>query len=245
VLRAGHAAAAAAGRVADEAFVLHELGSRAGCLGDAAGATTLLRQALDIRERIGDEAGAELTRHNLAQIAGPPPSINGNGRGPRRPPRWSILGAIAALAVAGVAIALASGGDDQPRQPARASPAKEQRKAHRNASGSPTPTLTTDIRDTIGPSVTIDVPALGATYKAGDKVIVAYSCDDPSGVSVCRGDQANGGALDTTPGTHVFRVEARDRVGNTSTGLNEYSVLPPSGDGEPSATTPTEPSPIR
>lgn len=58
-----------------EAWALHQLGSRAGCLGDAPGATALLEDALRLRERMGDEAGASLTRDNLEVLthAGPSP----------------------------------------------------------------------------------------------------------------------------------------------------------------------------
>ncbi|MGJ3253341.1 MAG: Ig-like domain-containing protein [Elainellaceae cyanobacterium] len=48
-----------------EAWALHELGSRALCLEDGDAAYTYLSQALEIRERLGDQVGAAVTRHNL------------------------------------------------------------------------------------------------------------------------------------------------------------------------------------
>ncbi|MGJ3248098.1 MAG: Ig-like domain-containing protein [Elainellaceae cyanobacterium] len=48
-----------------EAWALHELGSRALCLEEGEAAYTYLSQALEIRERLGDQVGAAVTRHNL------------------------------------------------------------------------------------------------------------------------------------------------------------------------------------
>jgi hypothetical protein len=48
-----------------EAWSLHQMGTRLFGVGDKARATLLLRQALQIREAIGDAAGAAYSRHNL------------------------------------------------------------------------------------------------------------------------------------------------------------------------------------
>lgn len=48
-----------------EGWALHQLGSRAMCLGYADQARELLTQALNIRKAIKDKAGLEVTRHNL------------------------------------------------------------------------------------------------------------------------------------------------------------------------------------
>lgn len=63
----------------NEAWVLHQLGSRALCLQDLTQAKDLLTQALDIRRAIGDKVGIDATQHNLGQLAGGPP--------PNKPPR--------------------------------------------------------------------------------------------------------------------------------------------------------------
>ena len=47
------------------AWALHQLGTRALCLHEAAPARQLLMEAFRLREELGDEAGAAVTRHNL------------------------------------------------------------------------------------------------------------------------------------------------------------------------------------
>jgi Domain of unknown function (DUF4062)/NB-ARC domain/Cep192 domain 4/HYDIN/CFA65/VesB-like, Ig-like domain len=59
-----------------EAWVLHQLGSRALCMGEQASAQTLLNQALELRITLGDHWGASVTRHNL-DILLPPPALDG------------------------------------------------------------------------------------------------------------------------------------------------------------------------
>lgn len=54
-----------------EAWALHQLGTRAGCLGEK-GAGILLSEALNLRQRLGDQAGAALTRHNMTIFLGAP-----------------------------------------------------------------------------------------------------------------------------------------------------------------------------
>jgi hypothetical protein len=64
----------AARRVRDraaEGFFLHQLGTRALCLGETAVAATLLRQALELRRALGDEIGAAVTAHNLGLLTEP------------------------------------------------------------------------------------------------------------------------------------------------------------------------------
>jgi hypothetical protein len=95
-------AARALANQAAEAWSLHQLGSRALCLGDAAAARTSLSQALRMREAIGDRAGAAVTRHNLNLLPGAPPAP------PRKPPvpkggpspaAWLMLAASAVIGV--------------------------------------------------------------------------------------------------------------------------------------------------
>jgi hypothetical protein len=62
----------APGNQAAEAWALHQLGTRAGCLGDTAAARTSLTQALRMREALGDQAAAAVTRHNLDILLCPP-----------------------------------------------------------------------------------------------------------------------------------------------------------------------------
>lgn len=65
VLRQGLRAAQALGDRAAAAWALHQLGTRAICLGDPQAAIAYLQQALELRRSIGDRPGEALTRHNL------------------------------------------------------------------------------------------------------------------------------------------------------------------------------------
>ncbi|MBN1921706.1 MAG: zinc ribbon domain-containing protein [Anaerolineae bacterium] len=55
-----------------EAWALHQMGTRAGCLGEK-GAGILLSEALNLRQKLGDKNGAALTRHNMTIFLGVPP----------------------------------------------------------------------------------------------------------------------------------------------------------------------------
>lgn len=66
-------AARAMGDRAAEAFVLHQLGTRSLCLNEVANAQSYLTEALEIREVLNDQAGIEVTRHNLNFLVEPPP----------------------------------------------------------------------------------------------------------------------------------------------------------------------------
>lgn len=72
VLQWGLYAARSLSDTAAQAWVLHQLGSRALCLDDVSTARDLLTQALQIRESLGDEVGAAITRHNLNFLLSPP-----------------------------------------------------------------------------------------------------------------------------------------------------------------------------
>lgn len=52
-----------------EAWALHQLGTRAGCLGDK-NAAILLTEALNLRQKLGDQAGVAITRHNMNLFLG-------------------------------------------------------------------------------------------------------------------------------------------------------------------------------
>ena len=97
-------AARTAGDRASEAWALHQLGSRALCLGDISLAQELLKKALGIRQAIGDAAGAATSGHNLQVLRLVLP----------QPPRWTrfarfaaqppvIAGAITVVVVAAIA----------------------------------------------------------------------------------------------------------------------------------------------
>ncbi|NJO50011.1 MAG: hypothetical protein HC840_11860 [Leptolyngbyaceae cyanobacterium RM2_2_4] len=71
------------------AWALHQLGTRALCLGDNRTARSYLTQALNLRESLGDVDGAAVTRHNLGLLSPLPIASH------LLPP--SIVGTVAAL----------------------------------------------------------------------------------------------------------------------------------------------------
>ena len=126
VITAGLDAARESGRRLDEAYFLHQQGTRWLCIGQGDLADRTLREALGLRERLGDDAGVAATRHNLDVLHGVGAGSAGNGAGERaaasrgrrgspRPAdsmrRWLIggLGTVVA-AGAGLAVGLALGG---------------------------------------------------------------------------------------------------------------------------------------
>ena len=70
-----------------EAWALHQMGSRAMCLGDKELAHEFLSQALDIRKAIKDKAGAKVTQHNLNVLLRGSGTLNGRKPNVRR---WYI-----------------------------------------------------------------------------------------------------------------------------------------------------------
>jgi hypothetical protein len=110
ILDQGLEAAKATGDRAAEALFSHEQGSLALCRDDLDAARQLLEHALELRERIGDDAGAEVTRHNLQLLQPPPAPPMKSGRSRRRllVPAGTIVLVLIALG-AGVAKAISSG----------------------------------------------------------------------------------------------------------------------------------------
>jgi NB-ARC domain len=74
------AAAKALGDRSAEAWALHEIGTRAVCLGEPATGRTLLSQALKLREALSDDAAAAASRRNLSLVLAPPVSEYSGGR---------------------------------------------------------------------------------------------------------------------------------------------------------------------
>lgn len=106
-------AARALGEQGLEGWALHQLGTRALCAGDKTAARAALTKALRLREMLGDEAGAAVTRHNLNLLLAPPPPQKPPQEPPHRPPtarprlpRWvlPVVGGGAALLFVGAAV---------------------------------------------------------------------------------------------------------------------------------------------
>lgn len=88
-----------------EAWALHQLGTRSVCLGERDHGAKLLREALRIRQEIGDAAGEVATRHNLRALR--PWWL------PKRVMRFPLVAVVlvAAMVVAAGGRALLAGGD--------------------------------------------------------------------------------------------------------------------------------------
>ena len=72
---------------AAEGWALHQLGTRALCLGEFPAARTALTQALDVRQALGDQAGAAVTQHNLDILVGLVAAPQEPEEPPEEPPR--------------------------------------------------------------------------------------------------------------------------------------------------------------
>ncbi len=124
VIDGATAAARQSGDGALRAWALHERGTRAGLLGDRASAADALNQALELRRRMGDQAGAAATRRNMTylELFPPvPPTTSGEGW-PLRPALLAAgAGIIALLAILWIAGSLFFG-DQAPVAVANARP---------------------------------------------------------------------------------------------------------------------------
>jgi hypothetical protein len=70
--------------------------------------------------------------------------------------------------------------------------------------------------DKTAPQVTIVSPE-ARTYAVGQVVLADYVCADPlSGLVDCVGTVADGAAIDTSAGSHLFAVNANDQAGNAA-----------------------------
>lgn len=111
VLRRAASAAAAVGDPATEAWAHHEIGSFALRADNLSVARQHLTQALELRRSRADQAGADLTLHNMRMLAlaaqpTPAPPAHGLRRRIARHPVIAGLAAVAVLATAGgVAVA--------------------------------------------------------------------------------------------------------------------------------------------
>ncbi len=81
--------------------------------------------------------------------------------------------------------------------------------------------VTYRVVDRTPPQITITSPADGASYFVDAPISAVYSChDDVDGSLVpCKAS-----AVDTSPGSHVFRVDSVDSSGNASSATSTYAV---------------------
>jgi hypothetical protein len=80
--------------------------------------------------------------------------------------------------------------------------------------------------DSTPPTITISSPVAGQHYALGTAINATFDCSDPggSGVASC----AVVTPVDTTVGTHTFRVDATDNAGNPASQSVTYTVDPDS-----------------
>lgn len=90
-------AARSLGDLAAQAWVLHQLGTREIGVGQTQAAADLLHQALDLRQRLGDQTGMAYTQHNLDLLIPPPPAGPQNGSTPRFPRKGFLLASFLAI----------------------------------------------------------------------------------------------------------------------------------------------------
>jgi len=97
------------------------------------------------------------------------------------------------------------------------------------AGNTETPDKTCTVKlDKTPPTITVAVPANGATFVLDEQVNAAYSCGDAggSGLKSCAGSVPSGSPIDTsTFGTKTFTVEAEDNAGNKISKLLTYNVF--------------------
>ncbi|MFL6337244.1 MAG: SBBP repeat-containing protein [Pyrinomonadaceae bacterium] len=80
--------------------------------------------------------------------------------------------------------------------------------------------------DRKAPDINFVSPSQGAGYTLGQAAAANYTCaDGGSGIALCAGTAANGGAIDTSSvGVKSFTVVASDAAGNTATKTFTYNV---------------------
>ena len=157
IARAGQAL----GDRAIEAWVLHQLGSRALCLGNSTEARTLLSRALEIRRTIGDRAGAAATKHNLGLLGGGIPPGSKGGRFGRN---W-IIPAAGAIIIGGL-IAISSIKPKEPSLPP--------------GFDTHTSTFTPSLTATLTPSITPSLTPTSTTTPSQTPSVTATPSHTPS-----------------------------------------------------------------
>lgn len=146
----------ALGERAIEAWVLHQLGSRALCLGNLQEAKVLLSRALEIRRAIGDHSGASATQSNLSHLGGGSPT---SSRGGPSGQNW-IIPLIGVVIIAGI-IAISKIGPSSPPLPPGFYTHTSTATVTPSVTPSRTPTRTKT--PSVTPSHTI-TPSITATY---------------------------------------------------------------------------------
>jgi DNA-binding IclR family transcriptional regulator len=240
MLQAGQAL----GDQAAESWALHQLGTRSLCLSDNVAARTFLTQALQLREALGDHAGAAITKHNLSLIPAAPPTPPKKPPTPKtRPPlpKWLLpaagivtVGGIAA--VVGAVLIIISGTLPTPVPPTeRPLEATEPPTTIPTVTPTKTPTLTPTKTPTLTPTekpwITIDLDdGCDREYTHGDESLLTVETNVGGPIKIWLDDRVSIGSAvlgpgevwdrnwtftDISPGKHKFRAVLMDSDGST------------------------------
>lgn len=218
-----------------EARMLHQLGSLELCLGERDRARTLLEQALELRNDLGEETAAALTRHNLDQLGGGGGDDSddrgdpggGSGTGGFQVPALGAALAVVAVVAAVIALIALGGGDEATPEPAGGQGVQVGGGGSGGGSGSGGGGANGGgaEADDAPPEILVTSPVEGQSYERGSSVTAVYSCTDSgSGIELCEGTVPDGDPVETDAGPHVFEVRARDRAGNETTRQISYTV---------------------
>ena len=230
MLQAGRAL----GDQAAEAWALHQVGTRALCLEDSAAARAALTKALELRQALGDGAGAAITQHNLdlLSLAPPPP--------PKKPPKtrpplpkW-LLPTVGIVAVAGIVAAGAtlvfSGVIPTPMPSVTEEPAEATKAPTRIPTKVPTkiPTRAPTVVPTESPWIDIDLEdGCDRKYREGDETRITVESNVGGPVKVWLDERSIGG-LELEPGG----TWARDWIfADMSLGEHEFRATLISSEG--------------
>jgi hypothetical protein len=196
ILGRGLEAARATGDHAAEALFSHEQGALAFCRDELGAAKQLFEDALELRERIGDAVGAELTRMNL-QLLQPPPAASvspvGHDGTQRRRLVYAATVACTLIALtAGLVKAVTPG--PSPTQVSANNTATASQPTSLIASGSAGPsTLTT-------PSSTSTAPTSSPTTPTGSPATSTRGSSSPPPLQALSVQAADFGPVDITKG---------------------------------------------
>jgi hypothetical protein len=241
-LRIALRAARALGAGIDEAWALQELGTLAAAAGDAAAATGQLEDALRLRERIGDRAGADTTASNLDVIRTALASGAGGGGGGGR--RWLLVaagaGTLVLLAVGGLALAL-SGDDDDASTTLSTTTAPTTTTSQTTEPTTTSPVTTAPDTTTAATTTTIPLPGPAAIVKGPDELTnladasfefssggaTGFECSlDGEGFSECTSPTTYQGLSD---GAHSFEARGVNAAGAGESARATWTVdtVPP------------------
>lgn len=258
LLQVMYQAAQATGDLGAKAWTLHQIGTRALCLGQEQTALRSLIHAYRLRQSLGDRAGAEVTRHNLSLLLGPDgPSENNsqkpsNGSVPRglsKIPRLPLLFTGALILAIGMALALSGLRNSLAETPALSLlPLTQEVTLAPSLTGTwtPTPEPASDTPVPASPNVVqtepVLPPSLTPTFTAS-----AVPCEPKAGwplYRIQRGDTL--WSISQMTGTTVRRLQKANCLSGTTiiAGQNlRVPQLPPTV--APPSITPTNPAPSK